>query len=176
MERLHNTYLFKALDAYPYDIPETIENVTYALSYDAKEPLALGLAGNIHYRYLNDRETALDYYQAALAEDINALHIYPNYIQLVVDLEDFAHAYKLIDFAMTIKGANTFRFMLIKALALEKQLKFKEALAVLKVAKLHTQNNCEVNAHSECKTRIKSKLPKKKTKKKGANKNKKNGK
>ena len=52
MGNLANNYLFKALDAYPYDLEETIEALTYALSYDEKNTVALCLMGRVLCRKL----------------------------------------------------------------------------------------------------------------------------
>lgn len=38
-------YIFQALDAYPYNLEETVESLNYALSYDDKNAVALCLMG-----------------------------------------------------------------------------------------------------------------------------------
>ncbi len=73
-------YLFQALDNYPYCLEETIESLDYALSYDSKNPTALGLYGRIYSEQLQDYETAKSYFQEAIANNIYAIEVYPFYI------------------------------------------------------------------------------------------------
>ena len=107
IERRHSVgYLFKALDAYPYDLEEAVEALTYALSYDDKNTDALCLMGRVYAENLKDYEKAKEYYADALAENVNAFSVYPYYIDVLLWNEDFDEAAKLIDFALTVKGSD----------------------------------------------------------------------
>ncbi len=103
---LHNNYLLKAMDAYPYNLEETLEALNYALSYNEKDAQALCLMGRVYAEQLNDYETAKQYYVEALSENIEMHHIYPHYVQALLWNDDYEDAEKLIDFALTIKGID----------------------------------------------------------------------
>lgn len=129
-------YTFQALDNYPYWLEGTIESLDYALSYDAKNTMALGLYGRIYAEQLLDYETAKHYFQEALAINIHSLSVYPHYIQTLLLNEDYDEATRLIEFALTIKGINKSEIMLKKVLLLEREGSIKEALKLLKEVKL----------------------------------------
>lgn len=162
---LANNYIFKALDAYPYDLEEAIEALNYALSYDEKNTEALCLMGRIHAEMLKDYEKAKQYFSEALAENMNAFNIYPHYINVLLWNEDFDEAEKLINFSLTIKGSDKAILYLKKAILFEYKKDYKTALSFIKLAKEHTYN-CDFmhDIHNE-KKRIKGKMPKKKKKK-----------
>lgn len=134
-------YLFQAIDNYPYWLEGTIESLDYALSYNDKNPMTLCLYGRIQTEQLHDYEEAKRYFQEALAIDIQAVAVYPFYIDTLLLNEDYEEAYKLIAFALTIKGINKVEIMLKKVLLLEKQVAFKKAFKVLKEIKLIVTNN-----------------------------------
>ncbi|MBS7253431.1 hypothetical protein [Flavobacterium branchiicola] len=161
-------YLFQALDSYPYSLEETIESLDYAFSYDAKNTMVLCLYGRIQAEQLLNYEEAKTYFQEALTINIHALEVYPYYLQTLILNEDFEEAQKLIDFALTIKGINKAEIFVKKAILLEVQHKFKEALKEIKQAKLHTIQHDYDSGISEVEKRIKGKidlLEKKKSKK-----------
>lgn len=166
MGNLINNYLFKALDAYPYELEEAIEALNYALSYDDKNIEALCLMGRIYAETLKDYEKAKEYYAAALAENVKAFNVYPYYIDVLLWNEDFDEVEKLIEFAITVKGSDKAVLYLKKAILYEYKGEYKEALKIIKIAKKFTYNSsfmCDIDTEKE---RIKGKLPKKKKKKK----------
>ncbi|WP_299434290.1 hypothetical protein [uncultured Aquimarina sp.] len=166
MGNLLDKYLFQALDAYPYNLEEAVESLNYALSYDDKNPIALCLMGQIYAESLKNYETAKEYYQQALAEDIYALDVYPKYINVLLWNEDYDEAEKLIDFALTLKGTDKAVLYLQKGILFEQKTAYKKALKVLKIAKIHTYNNYFISDIEGDEKRIKDKMPKKKNKKK----------
>ena len=170
MSNLLDKYLFQAMDAYPYNLEEAVESLSYALSYDDKNPVAICLMGQIYAENLSNYETAKTYYQEALAADMYALDVYPNYINVLLWNEDYEEAEKLIDFALTVKGTDKAVLYYQKGILFEQQKRYKKALKILKVAKEHAYNNhfiCHIEGQEK---RIKGKMPKKKTqKKKGKN-------
>ena len=168
------TLIYDALDAYPYDLEEAIEALTYALSYDEKNTVALCLMGRLHAEKLLDYEKAKEYFSEALAENINAIGVYLPYVDVLLWNEDLQEAEKLIDFALTIKGSDKAVLYTKKANIYEQKQDYKKALSFLKQAKMVTYNNSLLDVIKEEKERIKRKLPKKKEKnKKGKNKKKK---
>ncbi|SEL70605.1 hypothetical protein SAMN04487910_3119 [Aquimarina amphilecti] len=166
MGNLLDKYLFQALDAYPYNLEEAVESLNYALSYDDKNPVALCLMGQIYAENLRNYETAKEYYQQALAEDIYALDVYPKYINVLLWNEDYNEAEKLIDFALTLKGTDKAVLYMQKGILFEQKKAYKKALKVLKNAKVHTYNNYLISDIEGDEKRIKDKMPKKKKKKK----------
>lgn len=172
-------YTFQALDNYPYWLEGTIESLDYALSYDAKNTMALGLYGRIYAEQLLDYETAKQYFQEALGVNIHSIAVYPHYIQTLLLNEDYEEASKLIDFALTIKGINKAEILLKKVLLLERTNEVKQALQFLKEVKISTFSN-ETYEIDEVEKRLKAKkellLGKKKAKKLDDGKGRKKGK
>ncbi|SHL82873.1 hypothetical protein [Flavobacterium saccharophilum] len=168
-------YLFQALDNYPYSLEETIESLDYAFSYDAKNTMVLCLYGRIQAEQLWNYEEAKNYFQEALAINIHALEVYPHYLQTLILNEDYEEAQKLIDFALTIKGINKSDIYVKKAILLEAQQQFKNALKEIKNAKLCTLQFAFDSDITEVEKRIKGKLELLEKKKK-QNKNKKDSK
>ena len=164
MSNLLNKYLFQALDAYPYNLEEAVESLNYALSYDQRNPTALSLLGQIYAESLKNYETAKEYFQQALAEDMYAIDIYPKYINVLLWNEDYKEAEKLIEFALTVKGTDKAVLLVKKGLLFEQKKKYKKALKYLKLAKENTYNNLFLEEIKEEKERIKSKMPKDKSK------------
>jgi len=167
MGTLANNYLLKAIDAYPYELAEASEALNYALSYDEKNTNALCLMGRIYAEQLNDFEKAKACYTQALAENINAVCIYPHYINVLLWNEDHEEAKKLIDFALTVKGSDKGVLYLKKAILSEQSMEYKKALKFLKKAKNHTYNTNYMEYLNEQEDRIKGKIPKKKKSKSG---------
>ena len=166
-------YLFQALDNYPYSLEETVESLDYALSYDAKNTMALCLYGRVYSEQLLRYEEAKGYFEQAIAVDIHALEVYPHYIQTLLVNEDFEEAEKLITFALTIKGINKAEVLLKTVLLLERKKEIKKALKTLKEVKLLSFTNDNSYEMEEIEKRLKAKkdllAPKKKSKSKKGN-------
>ena len=162
-------YLFQALDNYPYSLEETIESLDYAMSYDAKNTTALCLYGRIQTEQLQNYEEAKRYFQEALAINIDAVAVYPYYLETLLLNEDFEEAAKLIDFALTIKGINKMAILLKKVQLLERQQDIKGAIKLMKEVKLVSFAN-DTYEIDEVVNRLNAKKdllkPKKKSKKK----------
>jgi hypothetical protein len=166
-------YLFQALDNYPYWLEGTSEALDYALSYDAKNTTALCLYARIEAEQLQNYEAAKNYFQEALAINIDAVAVYPYYIETLLLNEDCEEAAKLIDFALTIKGINKMAILLKKVQLLERQQKIKEAIKAMKEVKLTSFANDSFEI-DEVTKRLKAKKdllkPKEKSKKKKSDK------
>lgn len=173
-------YLFQALDNYPYCLEETIESLDYALSYDDKNTMALCLYARIQAEQLSNYEEAKNYFQQALAININAVEIYSHYIQTLLLNEDFDEAEKLINFALTIKGVNKVGILTQKIQLLEHQKAFKLAKKLIKEVRMQVVNSEFDYFLEQTKTRIDGKLklmkPKSDTSKKKKSKKKKSNK
>lgn len=165
-------YLFQALDNYPYCLEETIESLDYALSCDDKNAMALWLYGRVYAEQLFNYDMAKQYYQEALAADINAVVVYPFYLNALLSNEDYDEAEKLIDFALTIKGINKSWIMFRKARLLERNGDVKGALKYLKQIRLAQFDNSLVGPLEEIEARLKAKKDLLKDKKSGKSKKK----
>lgn len=162
---LLNNYVLKAIDAYPYDLEETVENLNYALSYEAHNAYALYLTGRLQAEQFGDYEKAKQYYSEALANKMDFHKVYSHYILVLLWNEDYNEAQKLIDFAFTVKGLNKGSIHLHQGQLFECLQKFKKALKALKLAKKLSYNNSSISfIDSEIK-RIQNKIKPKKTKK-----------
>ena len=62
-------YYFEALDNYPYSLPDCLEALNYALSYDPEDADSLCLMGRIYSEMLIDYEKAKLYFEEAMQCD-----------------------------------------------------------------------------------------------------------
>jgi len=173
MKDLNNTYLFKALECYPFELSEAIEALTYALSYDQENRMALRLMAQIYSEQLDDTENAIAYYQKAIAVDVYAPDIYPSYINELIKVEDFDAAFKAIEFALGLKGSDKAYILFLKAIIFEYKQEYKKALSSLKESKKHAYNSFYITFLEGQEKRVKGKTGKKKKKKSKDKKNKK---
>ncbi len=154
-------YLFQALDNYPFNLEETVESLDYALSYDDKNTMALCLYARVYAEQLLNYEEAKNLFERAIGININAIEVYPFYIQTLLLNEDWEEAEKVIDFALTIKGINKVEILFKRAMLLELKKEFKKAQKVIKEIKLlliHSDYNYLIE---ETEKRLKDKLGKK---------------
>ncbi|SUJ06673.1 Uncharacterised protein [Sphingobacterium multivorum] len=131
-----NKYVLQALDNYPMYLEETMESLSYAPSYDESNTMALCLMGRVHAEQLLDYEQAKRYFQEALVHNVQALEVYPYFIQTLIDMGEYEAAKKTIKFALTLPAMPLTGIWIKKALLFEKMRKYKKALKALKKAKL----------------------------------------
>jgi Flp pilus assembly protein TadD len=170
---LHNIYLFKALDAYPFELETAIESLNYALSYEPKNAKALCLLAKIYAEQLGDNEKAKTLYAEALANHLEMGSIYPEYLRILHANEDYEEAQKLLKFAFTIKACDKAALYSMEGQIHEALQSYKKALKSFKNAKTYAFNSeciAFINAEIE---RVKEKMPKKKKTKKKVKKKKK---
>ncbi len=170
---LLNNYVLKAIDAYPYDLEETVENLNYALAYESNNAYALYLMGRLQAEQLGDYEKAKQYFAEALANKMDFPKVYQHYILVLIWNEDYAEAQKLIDFALTVKGIGKGLIWYYQGLLFEYQAAYKKAIKALKTAKALGYNDGFINHLNAEISRVKNKM---KPKKKKASKPKKNSK
>ena len=163
-------YYIKALDNYPFDLPEAIENLNYALSYSNKHSNANCLMGRVYSEQLNNTELAVWYFEQALSQDLVNLDAIRYYAFLLIKLNEFEKANKLIDYGYTIKGANKALLLRYKALIAERNKDYKRAVKILKDAINEAYNKNETDFLKSEKERVKNKM--KSTKGKGKRKRK----
>lgn len=138
---LLSNYVLKAIDAYPYDLEETVENLNYALSYEANNAYALYLMGRLQAEQFGNYEKAKTYFAEALANKMDFIKVYPRYILVLLWNEDYDEAQKLIDFAKTVKAVNKGELLVLQAQLFECRQEFKKALKTFKKAKFLVYNN-----------------------------------
>ena len=140
-----NTYLLKALEAYPYDITGTVEALNYALSYEPDNAHALSLMGQVYHEQLHEYEEARAYYEAALASRLDIPTVYAKYIHLLLHADDFNEAQKVIDFAITVKGVDKAGIMAAQGQLYEHLEQFEKAREALLEAKFLALNSDFMN-------------------------------
>ena len=138
---LSDTYYLKALDYYPYNLEELIENLNYALSYDDQHSDANCLMGRLQHRQLNNYEEAEYYFQTALASEPKNIEVYKHYSFLLLDLREYKKARKLALFSYTIKGVDHAEIKRIEGLIYEGEKDFLNANRLYKKAIEECLNN-----------------------------------
>jgi len=66
-------YYFEALDNYPYSLPDCLEALNYALSYDPEDADSLCLMGRIYSEMLIDYEKAKLYFEEILPKRVKTV-------------------------------------------------------------------------------------------------------
>ncbi|MBC3845591.1 hypothetical protein H8K90_04280 [Winogradskyella echinorum] len=154
---LHNIHLFRAIEAYPWELERAVEALNYALSYDPENVKALHLMAKVHYEQLGDNETAKKYFETALASRLNIPDVYPDYIRLLINNHDFKEAQRLIDFAKTVKGIDRASIALTQGQLYESIAKYEDAEKVLKDAKQLALNDDFISFVDTVLSRVKKK-------------------
>lgn len=154
-------YLFQALDNYPFNLEETVESLDYALSYDDKNTMALCLYARVYAEQLLNYEEAKNLFERAIGININAIEVYPFYIQTLLLNDDWEEAEKVIDFALTIKGINKVEILFKRAMLLELKKEFKKAQKIVKEIKLLVIDSDNNYLIEETEKRLNEKLGKK---------------
>jgi len=162
-----NKYYFEALDNYPYSLPDCLEALNYALSYDPEDSDSLCLMGRIYSEMLNDYEKAKLYFEEAMQCDVTNLNTPQYYIKCLLDNEDFHEADKLIAYSLKIKGIDKAALWMYRSLLSEKRGSLANAVKFLDEAEKYCYTEYNLNLVKDRRKFVKSKMPKKsKTKKK----------
>lgn len=159
-------YYFEALDNYPYSLPDCLEALNYALSYDPEDADSLCLMGRIYSEMLTDYERAKMYFEEAMQCNVANLNTPLHYIKCLLDNEDLDEAEKLINYALKIKGIDKSRILIQKSLLFEIREEYKKALEPLKEAKKYSYNQNMVDFLKSRSKFIKNKMVKTKKSKK----------
>ncbi|WP_312343602.1 tetratricopeptide repeat protein [Chryseobacterium binzhouense] len=157
-------YYFEALDNYPYSLPDCLEALNYALSYDPEDADSLCLMGRIYSEMLIDYEKAKLYFEEAMQCDITNLNTPKYYIKCLLDNEDFQEAEKLINYSLKIKGIDKATIWFYRALLSEMRGSFLNAIKFLKISEKYCFTEYSLNVVKERRKFIKSKMPKRKKK------------
>ncbi len=155
---LSNKCYLQALEAYPYDLTEALEALSYALSYESGHAGAHCLLGRLNMEQLMQYAKAEFHFEQALISDINYVSIYEHYSMLLILLREYEKAEKLIKHAYTIKGVNLAAIQYREGLLHEYQ---KNMVTAKRFMKLAYDNSCNEEERSFLKHelgRVKSKL------------------
>lgn len=114
-------YYFEALDNYSYNLPDCLEALNYALSYDPEDADSLCLMGRIYAETLKDYETAKSYFEMAMQSNVSNVNTAKYYISCLIDHEDYDEADKLIAYALKIKGIAKADLLYRKSFLYEKK-------------------------------------------------------
>ena len=131
-------YYIKAMDYYPFNLEEAVENLNYALSYDGEHAGANCMMGRLYGDYFKDYEKAEMYFQTALGCDPANAESCIYYGSLLLKVRSFSKAQKLLDYAKGLPGASLARILQLKAQIREHQQDFAEARELLHKAMLET--------------------------------------
>ncbi|MDQ1098031.1 MULTISPECIES: tetratricopeptide repeat protein [Chryseobacterium] len=157
-------YYFEALDNYPYCLPDCLEALNYALSYDPEDADSLCLMGRIYAESLRDYETAKSYFEMAMQSNVSNVNIPKYYISCLIDNEDYDEAEKLIAYALKIKGIAKADLLYRQSFLYEKKENYKKALQYIKEAKKFSYHKTMTDFLNERQKFVKGKIPKKKKK------------
>ena len=159
-------YLFKALEAYPYELEAAMEALNYALSYDAKNAKALCLMGKVYAEQLGEYEAAKECFEQALENSLELPYIYPDYIAILIMNEDLNEAQRVLEFALTIKGMDKAVLYNLQSWLFEVWRQYKMAIRAMEEVKVYAYNSDYQDYAEKEIVRIKKKLSKKNKNKK----------
>jgi len=127
-------YYLKALDNYPWNFEFALESLDYALSSDPDHAQANCLMGRICMNELKDFEKAAEYFELALVSNLNYIETYKYFSLLKIWLGEYEAAFKMIDYAMKIRGMDRSVMLRRRAFAYECLGQFRAAKIQLKMA------------------------------------------
>jgi len=132
MSSIDNKYYIQALDTYQFSLAETIEALTYSLSYDPSHGPSHCLLARIYMEQLEEYEPAREHFQSALEFGINNVTVYKWYSLLLIKLKEYKNAEKLINHAYTVKGIDRSAMLQREALLKESIHDYENAKRLLK--------------------------------------------
>lgn len=153
-----NNYLIKALESYPYDLEQCMESLNYAMAYEDNNPIAYCLMGRVHLEIFKDYPAANSYFREALASDVDYVETYGYFLECLLIQADFEELKKLLVFAGKRKGMDRALLFYYEAMLLERQLKFKKALKMIKEAMIQAPSSSFMADLEEMKRRVEKKI------------------
>lgn len=153
-----NNYLIKALESYPYDLEQCMESLNYAMAYEDNNPIAYCLMGRVHLEIFKDYPAANSYFREALASDVDYVETYGYFLECLLIQADFEELKKLLVFAGKRKGMDRALLFYYEAMLLERQLKFKKALKMIKEAMIQAPSSSFMADLEEVKRRVEKKI------------------
>ena len=129
-----HTYTVKALESYRYDKEECIEALSYALSLNENNVVALCLMGRIQMEMFEDHSLATEYFENALVADPTYSSTYKHYFDLFISVGNIQRAKSFLNYATKNIPHRKADLLMFEAKILEVDLKFGKALKMLKKA------------------------------------------
>jgi tetratricopeptide (TPR) repeat protein len=157
MDTLADKYYLKAVDSYPYELEEVIENLEFALSYDDEHVGANHLMGKFCAEQLHDNTKAEGYYQLAMAGDPRNETVCMDYCLLLITMREYGKAEKLLLYIMDLKGVDLARVYYLEGLIYEYQYKYDKAIQSYEYALLESYNDEFTNNMNGMIKRVKTK-------------------
>lgn len=131
---LADTYYIKALDNYPYNLEEMLENINYALSYDDQHAEANTLMAKFYTYEVPKFELAKEYAHKAIGSDPLCVPAFGALAEILMHSGDIIELKNVVKYVCTLKEANIYYFKGILAQAYEENGKLKKAQKILKDA------------------------------------------
>lgn len=144
-------YYVKARDNYPWDLPEAIEALEYALSYDDTHAGTHCLAGRFYAEQEQNYAEAFYHFEQALVHDVNHIDTYYYYANALILYGEYAKAKKLLKHGKTVKGICISCVLVRLAMIQELKGNFCKAKTLLEKA-------CEKSVCNEERSEIKTVL------------------
>ncbi|MGB0177990.1 MAG: hypothetical protein ACPF9D_12545 [Owenweeksia sp.] len=154
---LADGYYLKAMENYPYELSEALENLNYTLSYDPDHAGANCLMGQLQMYYLNNYQAAEEYLEAALVSEPEYVCAYENLVALYIHQRKLVKAQRVLEYARQIPTMNRAFVMWAMACIMESRYELSLSKRYLKAALGETVSKGEqdyLNAEIE---RIKAK-------------------
>lgn len=134
MITIADQYYVKAMDAYPYDLEDTLEQVGYALSYDAEHAGANLLMGKVYMEQFQKYGLAEEYFHIAMANEPENSQIGEYLTRLYIETREFKKAEKLLAYVFKLRTADMSRLKFLEARMHECRKEYKLAIAKIKEA------------------------------------------
>ena len=128
------TYYLKALESYPWELSEVMENLSYALSYDDCNAAANCLMGQLQANYLKNYSEAEHYYEQAIMANPEFSCAYEHLVMLYINQHRLVKAQKVLKYAQHIPGISRSWVLWSMALILERKAQLKLAKHYLQAA------------------------------------------
>lgn len=157
---LAETYYLKALENYPWELSEVMENLTYSLSYDDSNSAANCLMGKLQMNQLKNYQIAEEYFNKSISVNPDFGCAYENLVMLYIRIGKLKKAQQVLDYSQRISSITKSFLLRTMALILEKQGEFKLSKHYLKAALMETTCNDERTEMQLDLDRVKAKLKK----------------
>lgn len=131
----------QALDHYPYDVEQCLEKLQYVLSNEDSHAGAHYLIGRIYHEQMEDNRRAKEYYLEALSIDHEFIPTYYYYASLLIEIQAFEEAEKVIRVGLSLADIDCARLIFIKGILFERRNQLKGAAKLYKEAKSLALNN-----------------------------------
>ncbi|HAD97636.1 MAG TPA: hypothetical protein DCG19_09530 [Cryomorphaceae bacterium] len=131
---LADGYYLKAMENYPWELSEALENLNYTLSYDPEHAGANCLMGQLQMHYLKNYQAAEEYFEAAMASDPEYVCAWEHLVILYIHQKRMDRAQKVLEYAQRIPTMNRTFVLWAMSRILETRYELSLAKRYLKAA------------------------------------------